>query len=121
MRGHDGSGHSWAVQHPAARHCRREERILQLFRHLNQTLGRKKKSRRRDLQFTLPLMVPLAPHIRIVQEDTSYVTLQAVYEDHCRRMGFSKDEPVLFTLEKLRGVLESKSQYALTELSWELM
>lgn len=108
MRGHDGSVHSWAVQHPAARHCRREERILQLFRQLNQTLNRKKESRRRDLQFTLPLMVPLAPHIRIVQDDTSYVTLHGVYEDHCRRMGMQKDEPVLFTLEKLRGVLESK-------------
>ncbi|KAG5959424.1 hypothetical protein E4U57_000715 [Claviceps arundinis] len=117
MRGHDGSVHSWAVQHPAARHCRREERILQLFRHLNQTLGRKKESRRRDLQFTLPLMVPLAPHIRLVQEDTSYVTLQAVYEDHCRRMDFSKDEPVLFTLEKLRGVLESKSSQGKSELT----
>lgn len=109
MRGHDGSVHAWAVQHPAARHCRREERILQLFRHLNQTLSRKKESRRRDLQFTLPLMVPLAPHIRIVQEDTSYITLQGVYEDHCRRMGMSKDDPVLFTMEKLRGVLENKS------------
>ncbi|KAI5461401.1 hypothetical protein BGZ63DRAFT_235141 [Mariannaea sp. PMI_226] len=109
MRGHDGSVHAWAVQHPAARHCRREERILQLFRHLNQTLSRKKESRRRDLQFTLPLMVPLAPHIRIVQEDTSYITLQGVYEDHCRRMGMSKDEPVLFTMEKLRGILENKT------------
>lgn len=110
MRGHDGSIHAWAVQHPAARHCRREERILQLFRQLNQTLGRKKESRRRDLQFTLPLMVPLAPHIRIVQEDTSYITLHGVYEDHCRRMGMQKDEPVLFTLEKLRGIFESKGQ-----------
>ncbi|EGX94854.1 histone acetylase complex subunit Paf400, putative [Cordyceps militaris CM01] len=110
MRGHDGSVHSWAVQHPAARHCRREERILQLFRQLNQTLGRKKESRRRDLQFTLPLMVPLAPHIRIVQEDTSYITLHGIYEDHCRRMGMQKDEPVLFTLDKLRGVLENKGQ-----------
>ncbi|UNI18788.1 transcription-associated protein 1 [Purpureocillium takamizusanense] len=110
MRGHDGSVHPWAVQHPAARHCRREERILQLFRHLNQTLSRKKESRRRDLQFTLPLMVPLAPHIRIVQEDTSYISLQAVYEDHCRRVGLPKDDPVLFTLEKLRGVLETKTQ-----------
>lgn len=110
MRGHDGSVHSWAVQHPAARHCRREERILQLFRQLNQTLGRKKESRRRDLQFTLPLMVPLAPHIRIVQEDTSYITLHGIYEDHCRRSGMQKDEPVLFTLEKLRGVLENKTQ-----------
>ncbi|KAK5993473.1 Transcription-associated protein 1 [Cladobotryum mycophilum] len=117
MRGHDGSVHSWAVQHPAARHCRREERILQLFRHLNQTLSRKKESRRRDLQFTLPLMVPLAPHIRIVQEDTSYITLHGVYEDHCRRMGMSKDEPVLFTLEKIRGVLESKGGQNKIELT----
>ncbi|KAF3348327.1 hypothetical protein VD0002_g7895 [Verticillium dahliae] len=109
IRGHDASVHSWAVQHPAARHCRREERILQLFRQLNQTLNRRKESRRRDMQFTLPLMVPLAPHIRIVQEDTSYITLQGVYEDHCRRNSMKKDDPVLFTMEKLRGVLDTKN------------
>lgn len=108
IRGHDGSIHPFAVQHPAARHCRREERIVQLFRQLNQRLGRKKESRRRDLQFTLPLMVPLAPHIRIVQEDTSYITLQGVFEDHCRRNGISKDEPVLFIMDKLRALGESK-------------
>jgi transformation/transcription domain-associated protein len=113
MRGHDGRIHSWAVQHPAARHCRREERILQLFRHLNQTLSRRKESRRRDLQFTLPLMVPLAPHIRIVEEDTSNITLQGVYEDYCRRHGMSKDDPVLFTMEKLRGVLDTKNSVGL--------
>ncbi|KAI1129443.1 FAT domain-containing protein [Nemania abortiva] len=108
IRGHDGSIHPFAIQHPAARHCRREERILQLFRHLNQTLAKKKESRRRDLQFTVPLMIPLAPHIRIVQEDTSYITLQGVYEDHCRRNGMLKDEPVMFTMEKLRGLIEPK-------------
>ena len=108
IRGHDGSVHAFAVQHPAARHCRREERILQLFRQLNQTLASKKESRRRDLQFTLPLMVPLAPHIRIVQEDTTYITLQGIYEDHCRRNGIPKDEPVLYTMEKLRGLVDSK-------------
>ncbi len=108
IRGHDGSVHAFAVQNPAARHCRREERMLQLFRTLNHTLGSKKETRRRDLQFTLPLMVPLAPHIRIVQEDTSYMSLQGVYEDHCRRQGISKDEPVLFTMDKLRGLMESK-------------
>ncbi|KAI0434650.1 FAT domain-containing protein [Xylaria sp. FL1042] len=108
IRGHDGSIHPFAIQHPAARHCRREERILQLFRHLNQTLAKKKESRRRDLQFTVPLMIPLAPHIRIVQEDTSYITLQGVYEDHCRRNGMLKDEPVMFTMEKLRGLIEAK-------------
>ncbi|KAK0615854.1 hypothetical protein B0T17DRAFT_510419 [Bombardia bombarda] len=114
IRGHDGSIHAFAVQHPAARLCRREERILQLFRQLNQTLSSKKESRRRDLQFTLPLMVPLAPHIRIVQEDTSYVTLQGIYEDHCRRNGIPKDEPVLFTMEKLRGLVDNKGP-----VSWQ--
>ncbi|KAK6079371.1 histone acetylase complex subunit (FAT domain-containing protein) [Seiridium cupressi] len=108
IRGHDGSIHCFAIQHPAARHCRREERILQLFRHLNQTLAKRKESRRRDLQFTLPLMVPLAPHIRIVQEDTSYITLQGIYEDHCRRNAMQKDEPVLFTMDKLRSLVEPK-------------
>ncbi|KAK8031517.1 FAT domain-containing protein [Apiospora arundinis] len=108
IRGHDGSIHAFAIQHPAARHCRREERILQLFRHLNQTLTKRKESRRRDLQFTLPLMVPLAPHIRIVQEDTSYITLQGIFEDHCRRNGMQKDEPVLFTMDKLRALIEPK-------------
>lgn len=107
IRGHDGSIHPFATQHPAARHCRREERIVQLFRQLNQRLSRKKESRRRDLQFTLPLMVPLAPHIRIVQEDTSYITLQGVFEDHCRRNNFSKDEPVLFIMDNLRALSEA--------------
>ncbi|KAM7198003.1 hypothetical protein V8F33_005270 [Rhypophila sp. PSN 637] len=113
IRGHDGSVHAFAVQHPAGRQCRREERIVQLFRQLNQTLSSKKESRRRDLQFTLPLMMPLAPHIRIVQEDTSYITLQGVYEDHCRRNGASRDEPVMFTMEKLRGLADQKGQVSL--------
>jgi hypothetical protein len=36
FRGHDGSLHPFAVQYPAARHCRREERIAQLFRMFNE-------------------------------------------------------------------------------------
>lgn len=36
IRGHDGSLHPFAVQYPAARHCRREERIAQLLRMFNE-------------------------------------------------------------------------------------
>ena len=109
IRGHDGSIHPFAIQHPAARHCRREERILQLFRHFNGTLSKRKESRRRNLKFHLPLMIPLAPHIRMVQDDASYISLQAIFEDHCRKSGMSKDDPILFTMEKLRMLAESKS------------
>jgi transformation/transcription domain-associated protein len=110
IRGHDGSVHPFAIQHPAARNCRREERILQLFRHFNGTLSKRKESRRRNLNFHLPLMIPLAPHIRMVQDDPSYITLQGIYEDHCRKSGMSKDDPILFTMEKMRALVESKAR-----------
>ncbi|KAE8354212.1 transcription-associated protein [Aspergillus coremiiformis] len=108
IRGHDGSVHPFAVQHPAARHCRREERILQLFRIFNGLLGKRKESRRRNLYFHLPLMVPLAPHIRLVRDDPSYISMQGIYEDYCRRIGTNKDDPVLFTMEKMRSLAETK-------------
>jgi transformation/transcription domain-associated protein len=111
IRGHDGSVHPFAIQHPAARHCRREERILQLFRHFNGSLSKRKESRRRNLNFHLPLMIPLAPHIRMVQDDPTYISLQGVFEDHCRKSGMSKDEPVLFTMDKMRALVESKVSF----------
>ncbi|KAJ5908627.1 PIK-related kinase FATC [Penicillium taxi] len=109
IRGHDGSVHAFAVQHPAARHCRREERILQLFRIFNGLLAKRKESRRRNLYFHLPLMVPLAPHIRLVRDDSSYISMQGIYEDYCRRVGMNKDEPVLYTMDKMRSLAETKA------------
>jgi transformation/transcription domain-associated protein len=102
IRGHDGSVHPFQIQHPAGRHTRREERILQLFRIFNEVLLKRKESRRRNLQFNLPLIIPLTPAVRMIEDDASYISLQGVYEDFCRRNGVNKDEPVLYTIEKLR-------------------
>ncbi|KAB8303627.1 hypothetical protein EYC80_005023 [Monilinia laxa] len=110
IRGHDGSLHPFAIQHPAARHCRREERILQLFRHFNGSLSKRKESRRRNLNFHLPLMIPLAPHIRMVQDDPTYISLQGVYDDHCRRHGVTKDAPIIFNMEKMKLLFEHKNK-----------
>ena len=120
IRGHDGSLHSFAVQHPAARHSRREERILQLFRIFNGVLAKRKESRRRNLTFHLPLMVPLAPSIRLVQDDASYISLQGVWEDYCRRNGQNKDDPVLFTMDKLRAMTEIRNNVSPTSFNLNL-
>ncbi|KAL5594764.1 hypothetical protein BROUX41_001678 [Berkeleyomyces rouxiae] len=109
IRGHDGSVHSWAVQHPAARHCRREEKTCQLFRGLNEALASKKETRRRDLKFTLPWMVPLAAHLRMVHEDVSYISLQAVFDSYCKRNGIPKDKPILVMIERLHALLDTKN------------
>ncbi|KAF2754000.1 hypothetical protein EJ05DRAFT_457386 [Pseudovirgaria hyperparasitica] len=104
IRGHDGSIHPFAVQCPAARTSRREERILQLFRIFNVVLSKRKESRRRNLQFHLPLIVPITVTTRLIQDDSSYVNLQVVFEDYCRRNNINRDDPVLFNIEKLRAL-----------------
>ena len=116
IRGHDGSIHPFAIQHPAARHSRREERILQLFRIFNGVLAKRKESRLRNLSFYLPLMVPLAPSLRLVQDDASYISLQGVFEDHCRRNGTNKDDPVLFTMDKMRALTEQRTNVSCLEI-----
>ncbi|KIV86517.1 hypothetical protein, variant [Exophiala sideris] len=109
IRGHDGSLHPFAVQHPTGGKVRREERIVQLFRIFNQTLAKRKEARRRNLYFHLPIFVPIAPYIRLVQDESSYVTLQSVYEDYVRKApGMSRDDPMLFLLEKSRAIAEQQ-------------
>ncbi|RMZ78746.1 hypothetical protein DV737_g3746, partial [Chaetothyriales sp. CBS 132003] len=110
IRGHDGTLHPFAVQHPTGGKVRREERIVQLFRLFNQTLLKRKESRRRNLYFHLPIFVPIAPHIRLVQDDSSYVTLQTVYEDYVRRAGnaMSRDDPMLYLLDRSRTIAEQQ-------------
>lgn len=108
IRGYDGSLHTFAVQFPAARHCRREECIFQLFRLFGDTLSRKVETRRRNIQFTLPVAVPLSPHIRIITDDARDITMQRIYEDFCSRNGKSRDEPFVYTIEKLRAAFDPR-------------
>ncbi|CCK69614.1 histone acetyltransferase TRA1 KNAG_0C05130 [Huiozyma naganishii CBS 8797] len=92
LRGHDGSLHSFAVQSPAARHSRREERMFQLYRLLNKLLAKSVQTRRRDVQFTLPVAVPLSPQTRIMNDSASFTTLHQIYDEYCAKAGVSQDD-----------------------------
>ncbi|ORX76848.1 FAT-domain-containing protein [Anaeromyces robustus] len=105
LRGHDGSLHPFIVQHPAARQCRREERIVQLFRIMNNIMERKKDCRKYNIAFHLPLMIPLAPQVRLVQDDLSYISLQEIYEKHCEKSGFHKDDPTILYINSIRNII----------------
>jgi transformation/transcription domain-associated protein len=97
------------VQNPAARHARREERIMQLFRLLNTVLERRKETRQRNLFFHMPLIIPLSTSIRIIQDDPSYVSLEDVYEDHCEKKGIHPDQPILMFRDKLSEAISKYS------------
>lgn len=103
IRGTDGSLQKFAVQFPAPRQCRREEKIFQLFRLFNDQLLRNVQTRRRYIEFTLPIAVPLSPHIRLVSDDDKYINMLNIYEKYCKIKGQDKDEPLAYTIEKLHA------------------
>ncbi|GAA5889131.1 hypothetical protein JCM8208_007777 [Rhodotorula glutinis] len=100
--GQDGSVHQFMIQIPAVRTSRREERIMQLFRMLNCTLANRKESRKRNLQFTIPVVVPLSPSVRIIENDASITSMQEILEQHCDELGLRKEDPILAVTERLR-------------------
>ena len=119
MLGTNGGSHTFAVQSPSGRHCRREERLTQLFRILNTVLQKRKESRKRNLSIHLPGAVPLTPTLRLVTSDNSYISLQDVFDEHCRRMDMFRDKPMLEFIAKWRQIYVpsdvcASSQFVLT-------
>ena len=67
--GSDGRTHGFLIQNPVARHGRKEERLLQLLRLVRGSLSRKLRTRRRNLQIAVPVIISLSSHARMIQED----------------------------------------------------
>jgi transformation/transcription domain-associated protein len=121
MIGGNGTQYTFNVQMPAARHCRREERLTQLFRIMNRSvtiriaarsrlissvLKKRKESRRRNLQFHLPTAIPLAPQLRLVQNDQSYISLQDVYDDFATSKGMSREDSLMAFYDRVKALHE---------------
>lgn len=99
IRGTDGQLHPFAVQNPAGRQTRREERILQLFRFLDVAIKRAIDCRRRNLYFNIPAVIPISSHVRIVSDDPAQTTYEEILERHFKRRGLCSEEVFLFYKE----------------------
>ncbi|WFC97412.1 transcription-associated protein 1 [Malassezia yamatoensis] len=120
-----GSLYSFAVQLPSARYCRREERIFQLLRLLNTILDRKIETRKRGLSFNVPTAVPISPQLRLLSYDEAFISMQDIYERHCKEIGIGKDDPIVAWVEKMRstwdGGSHSRTNVDFANLRMELM
>lgn len=102
MIGHNGTAYTFNVQMPAARHCRREERLVQLFRIMNCVLRKRKESRRRNLQFHLPTAVALGTQLRLILNDSSYVSMQEIYDNYAFAHGMTHEDTILQFCDRQR-------------------
>lgn len=105
IRGSDGALYPFLIQNPAARHSRREERMIQLLRFLGAITARQKETRRREVQFSLPVIVPLSAHVRMLSDDESVVSMEEILEDFTKKRYGS---PIEFLILKARDELYSR-------------
>lgn len=69
-------------------------------------LQKRKESRKRNLSIHLPAAIPLTPSLRLVAVDNSYLTLQDVFDEHCRERKMLRDKPMLSFIDKFRQVYQ---------------
>ncbi len=72
----------------------------------NSVLQKRKESRKRNLSIHLPAAIPLTPSLRLVAVDNSYLTLQDVFDEHCREKKMLRDKPMLSFIDKFRQVYQ---------------
>ncbi|KAI0698576.1 hypothetical protein BC835DRAFT_1541792 [Cytidiella melzeri] len=111
VHGHDNSKTCYALQLPSGRHCRREERVMQLCRTFNGVLARKKESHKRNLHFHCPVAIPCATNMRLLVNDPSYVNFGDIYEQYCDESGIGREDVVFLLGEKIKAIVRGLREH----------
>lgn len=117
MLGSDGSQSHFLVQTSLTPSARSDERMVQLFRVLNRLFDKNKESRRRHLAFHTPIIIPVWPQVRLVEDDLMYSTFGEVYEINCARYGREADLPITHFKDRLNQAITGQlSNEAIVDL-----
>ncbi|KAE8707127.1 hypothetical protein F3Y22_tig00110387pilonHSYRG00919 [Hibiscus syriacus] len=106
--GSDGSQRHFIVQTSLTPNARSDERILQLFRVMNQMFDKHKESRRRHICIHTPIIIPVWSQVRMVEDDLMYNTFLEVYENHCARHDREADLPITYFKEQLNQAISGQ-------------
>lgn len=111
IRGHNGKIYPYLIVNDSClSDARREERVLQLFRLLNNFLGKQKETLKRFLHFTIPRVVAISPQTRLVEDNPNSISLLDIYKQRCTQRNVEYDAPISRYYEKLAAIQARGSQ-----------
>lgn len=121
IRGHNGRLYPYLVVNDAGLgDARREERVLQLQRMLNHYLAKQKETSRRFLHFTVPRVVAVSPHMRLVEDNPASICLLDIYKQGCAKNGIEYNDPVAKYYERL-AMVQSNGEQASHQVLREIL
>jgi len=107
IRGHNGKLYPYLVVNDAwLTESRREERVLQLLRMINLFLEKRKETARRQLQFNVPRVVAVSPQMRLIEDNSSVVSLIEIYKERCDIKKIDSDAAIAHYYDRL-GALQT--------------
>eukprot|EP00116_Pleurobrachia_bachei_P001302 sb/3461564/ len=105
IRGSNGKVYPYLMVNTSANipRARSEERFLQLLRMLNSSLLQRKESCRRNLQWNVPKVVAIAPGSRLIEDNTTNMSLLEIYRWYCktRTPEMEIDAPIAYYYDQL--------------------
>lgn len=121
IRGSDGNLYYFAVQNPAGRQTRREERMLQLFRFLDVSLKKSFDCRRRNLYLQVPPVVPISAHVRLVSDDPTYIPFQEIIDTFSDRNGVTSEEIFMYFREQVCAIVGNRQNDQTSKMHIDLL
>ncbi|CEG01408.1 Tetratricopeptide-like helical [Ostreococcus tauri] len=92
--GTDGSIKQFIVQTSLTPAARGEERMLQFLTNLNDVFAKHAETRRRNMCYYTPAIIPVWPQVRLLEDDDNHGTYQEVYDANFARYGREADLPI---------------------------
>ncbi len=100
LRGNDGRVHHFAVQTATPYLTRSDERVMQLHWLMARLLEQSHPAQRRSLGLRVPVVVPLTPRLRLLEDSAAFTSLGEVYEAERHARGLDPDAPVMLCRER---------------------
>lgn len=79
---------------------------MQFFRSIRRSMKENPNSRRRGLEFSVPIIVPVSAHVRLIQDDMDHITLEEVYEKYCQDRGINPDDALISYRDGLQSEID---------------
>eukprot|EP00953_Heterococcus_sp_UTEX-ZZ885_P013241 7567-Heterococcus_DN1.PRE.1 len=110
MLGSDGQRHFFLVQFATPHSTRSDERVMQLHVVMKRLLEKNYEARRRDMHIHIPLVIPITPRMRLMEDNTSFTSLGELHEIDMQRHGKDPDAAIILFRERITAAIDAESE-----------
>jgi transformation/transcription domain-associated protein len=110
MLGSDGQRHFFLVQFATPHSTRSDERVMQLHVMMKRLLEKNYEARRRDMHIHIPLVIPITPRMRLMEDNTSFTSLGELHEIDMQRHGKDPDAAIILFRERITAAIDAESE-----------